>query len=247
VARVADAWSRLKDRYRENRWVMWAVRHRPGYRIFWGSLRRTEPFSRSFGRDRGLPVDRVYIEDFLSRNRADICGRVLEIQSANYAHRFGGELVRFTTVVDIDATNPDATLVADLCEAGSLPPAAFDCFIMTQTLQLLPDPRSALTNAWSALVRGGSLLITVPALSRLSRCSPDYWRFTPAGLARFLADTLPEAEVSTIGYGNVLSGVAFLFGFAAGELTDEELSVCDDAFPVLVAARVHRACAIEAA
>ena len=33
-----------------------------------GSLRRTTPISSSFGFDRGQPIDRYYIEDFLRRH-----------------------------------------------------------------------------------------------------------------------------------------------------------------------------------
>lgn len=35
----------------------------------WHNLRNLEPISRVFALDRGTPIDRVYIEDFLERNR----------------------------------------------------------------------------------------------------------------------------------------------------------------------------------
>src|SRR6185503_1474005 len=57
----------------------------------WGDLRRLRPVSRTFGYDRGLPVDRYYIESFLERNRRDIDGRTLEIGDDEYTRRFGGE------------------------------------------------------------------------------------------------------------------------------------------------------------
>jgi hypothetical protein len=46
----------------------------------WGNLRRTAPFSATFGFDRGTPIDRYYLERFLNSHRALITGRVLEVQ-----------------------------------------------------------------------------------------------------------------------------------------------------------------------
>ena len=46
--------------------------------IRFGTLRSIHPVSTQFGWDRGLPVDRYYIEDFLARHSSDIRGRVLE-------------------------------------------------------------------------------------------------------------------------------------------------------------------------
>ena len=42
-----------------------------------------------FGHDRGLPIDRHYVEGFLARYAADIQGRVLEIGDDAYSRRFG--------------------------------------------------------------------------------------------------------------------------------------------------------------
>ena len=51
----------------------------PPGRVRFGTLRRLAPISRAFGFDRGLPIDRHYIEKFLARNERHIRGRVLEI------------------------------------------------------------------------------------------------------------------------------------------------------------------------
>ena len=50
---------------------------------------------------------------------------------------------------------PEATIVADLSEPNSLPANRFDCFILTQTLQLVADLEAALENAWQSLTSGG--------------------------------------------------------------------------------------------
>ncbi len=45
---------------------------------------------REFGYDRGLPIDRYYIERFLANNASDIRGHVMEIADNIYMRRFGG-------------------------------------------------------------------------------------------------------------------------------------------------------------
>src|SRR5438094_3360732 len=44
-----------------------------------GTLRPTSPISTDFGYDRGTPIDRYYIEAFLSHHRSSIRGHVLEV------------------------------------------------------------------------------------------------------------------------------------------------------------------------
>src|SRR3712207_5592488 len=48
-----------------------------GHPVDFGDLRRTRPLSAQWGFDRGLPIDRYYIEGFLSANAADVGGCVL--------------------------------------------------------------------------------------------------------------------------------------------------------------------------
>ncbi|HVS85859.1 MAG TPA: polysaccharide deacetylase family protein [Gaiellaceae bacterium] len=60
-------------------------------RVAFGDLGGTTPTSRLFGFDRGLPIDRWYVERFLGSNAVDIHGRVLEV-----ADRGRGDWWRFT-------------------------------------------------------------------------------------------------------------------------------------------------------
>ncbi len=83
-------------------------------RVRFGSLRRTEPVSRKFGFDRGGPIDRWYIERFLSEHADDVRGRVLEVGDATYTRRFGGDRVTHSDVLHAEPGNPHATVVGDL-------------------------------------------------------------------------------------------------------------------------------------
>jgi SAM-dependent methyltransferase len=210
--------------------------------VRWGSLRRTEPFSPYWGLERGSPVDRFYIEDFLAGNAEDIRGRVLEVRDPRYTRRFGAERVIHGEIVDIDESNPEATLIADLAEPGSLPAGRFDCVILTQTLQYLNDPEAALRNVFGSLAPEGIALITVPCLARIDPDLPtvDRWRFTARGLETLLSRACPSAELDVSGAGNVLAGVAFLMGLAAQDLSQSELEHQDDDFPLVACARVRK-------
>src|SRR5258708_35041717 len=115
------------------------IRNLPGRRVRWGSLRRTRPFSDRYGFDRGLPIDRYYIEAFLAREAASIQGEGLEVGDPRYSPRFGGPDAPQIHIVAIDPTNPEATVIADLTVEGSLPDQTYDTIIATQALPLTAD------------------------------------------------------------------------------------------------------------
>jgi len=153
------------------------------------------PLSTEWGFDRGTPVDRYYIERFLAAHADDIRGRTLEVKSASYTRQFGRGVTQ-ADVLDIDASNPDATIVADLAVGAGIPERTFDCFVLTQTLQLIYDVQGAVAQSHRLLRPGGVLLVTVPIVSRIVPrygLATDYWRFTPASCARLFGDVFGPA------------------------------------------------------
>jgi SAM-dependent methyltransferase len=210
--------------------------------VRWGSFRRTTPISDNFGWDRGQPVDRFYIERFFARFAQDVRGDVLEVMEPLYTDRFGGDRVRRRHVVDVDPANPRATVVADLGQAGSLGEEQFDCVILTQTLQFIREPATALGNVWASLRRGGVLLVSVPCLQRLEPdlAAADRWRILPAGLTQLLAEACAGAELEAAGFGNALAAIAFVMGLAAEELNQSELEIQDEHFPIVACARAKK-------
>jgi SAM-dependent methyltransferase len=199
------------------------------------------PVSDEWGFDRGTPVDRHFIEKFLARNAPDIRGRVLEVMDARYTERYGTGVTR-SDVLDVDVANPRATIVADLASADEVPSASFDCVIVTQTLQFVLDPRAAVRHLWRILGPGGTLLCTVPTISRFSTrtIAGDYWRFTPAGCAALFGEVVPEEALTIEAPGNVLTATAFLRGLAAQELPARALQESAPRFPLLVLIRAAK-------
>jgi SAM-dependent methyltransferase len=204
-----------------------------------GTLRRNTPLSNDYGYDRGIPIDRYYIESFLEQNRRDIRGRVLEVKDSGYTDRYGTSVER-RDVLDINPANPLATVIADLSTADTVPADQFDCFILTQTLQLIYDVRAAVGHTHRILRPGGVLLVTVPAASRIDeKCMPagDYWRFTAAACTRLFADAFGRSNVVVQSRGSVLTCIAFLVGLAYQELKRSELDYHDDHFPLVITVR----------
>ena len=207
------------------------------------TLRRLQPIDPAFGGGRGKPIDRHYIEAFLERHAADIQGRVLEVADDHYTRRYGGPRVSRSEILHADAaSNPNATLVGDLADPGSLPAGRFDCFVCTQTLQYVFDLEAAAATMRHLLARGGVLLLTVPGISQISPYDRDrwgeYWRFMPHALERLLGAQFDDVQVRS--WGNVLSSIAFLHGLACEDLSPEELDHFDDRYPLVVTARAVR-------
>jgi len=194
-----------------------------------------EPLSRRFGQDRGRPIDRVYIERFLQEHAADLRGRGVEIYEPTYLERFGR--CDRIDVLDLDLANPRATIHGDF---DALPPAAFDCFVCTQTLSAVGDPLRRLREAHAALKPGGVLLATVPNITPdvPGEAFPDHLRYTAHGLRSLAAQVFPEPEVRA--HGNVRTAAAFLYGMAEHELDPADFARDDPAFELVVTLRAVR-------
>jgi SAM-dependent methyltransferase len=211
--------------------------------VRFGSLRRLTPISRDWGFDRGQPIDRYYIEQFLSAHADDIRGRVLEIDNNSYTRAFGGDRVTQSDVLHISDWKPGVTMVGDLTRFDHVGSQLFDCVIVTQTLQFVYDYRAALRTIHRILRPGGVALVTLPAINKSQDekgALADYWAFRTVTARRLFAELFPADQVTVTGYGNVLVGVALLHGLAAAELTRDELNQVDAAYEVLVGVRARK-------
>lgn len=218
--------------------------------VRFGSLRRLNPISREWGDDRGGPIDRYYITGFLDRHRQDVRGRVLEIAEDVYAKWFGGDRVTRIDILEYrSGEHPRATFVGDLTDAPNLPSDAFDCVILTQTLQLIYDLRAAVGTVHRILRPGGVALVTVPGITAVNRQDSESWgnqwcwSFTALSTRKLFEEHFPRDAVETETFGNVLAASSFLYGLGSTELTRRELDHHDPDYEMVIALRARKAAA----
>jgi SAM-dependent methyltransferase len=203
-----------------------------------GDLNRLQPVSPVFGFERGNPIDRFYIEKFLSEHNLQIRGRVLEVGDNAYTRRFGGKRVSACDVLNVREGVQGTTIVADLADGAALPSDAFDCLIITQTLHLIYDFTSAVQTLHRMLKPGGTLLLTSPGT--ISQLGPGewgghwFWGFTPLALRTLFGAVFGE-QLSVTSYGNVLASIAFLEGMATEEFAVDILEYSDPRYPLVLA------------
>lgn len=205
-----------------------------------GDLRRTTPLSKAFGYDRGGPVDRYYIENFLAENADAIRGDVLEIGDNEYTLAYGGEKVTQSDILFIDDSNPQATIIGDLSTADHIPNERFDCIILTQTLHLIYDFDAAVRHCFRILKRDGVLLLTVPGITQIDYGEWHdtwYWSFTGRVIQRLLATYFNPQNVDVRSYGNVLAAVSFLYGMGKNEIEESKLNQTDPHYQVIITAK----------
>ncbi len=230
----------------------WVVRQQKRFHLQWppvgvvrfGSFRRLTPISPIFAIDRGLPIERYYIEKFLADNNEDVRGRCLELGDDFYIKKFGGDKVEIADVLNV-VEAPGATIIADLTSADHVPSNSFDCIIFTQALQMIYDMDKALEHIFRILKPGGVLLLTSHGISKVGRRLGrddwgEYWRITTQSAERLIENAFPGGEITVGSYGNVMSAMCTLHGMAAEELSEKELDYNDPDFEVIVTIRARK-------
>jgi SAM-dependent methyltransferase len=209
-----------------------------------GDLRRLTPISTAWGAERGRPIDRYYVERFLAAQAEAVRGRVLEIGEDRYTRAYGGTRVSRSDVLHVTKNVPPITILGDLTRAESVPADAFDCIILTQTLQTIYDVPAVVRTVYRALKAGGVVLATVPGISKVSRYDMDrwgyYWSFTTLSARRLFETAFPANRVQVSARGNVLAAAAFLYGLAAEELQPDELEFADPDYELLITIRASK-------
>jgi glycosyltransferase involved in cell wall biosynthesis/SAM-dependent methyltransferase len=196
-----------------------------------------QPLSQKWGWDRGLPIHRRYLHEFLQDFSSDIRGSCLEFQDSSYTNRFGGAAVTKVDILHVDDSNPTATIIADLTKPNDIPSNSFDCIICTHVLHLVFELNEMVSELRRILKPGGVLLVGVP---QVSMCDPglhELWRFTPEGLHQLLARAFGSQNVIIRAYGNSLTAAGDIRGLVSHEFSRSELDYHDQRFAVEVCAR----------
>ena len=205
-----------------------------------GDLNRLMPIARNYGYQRGEPIDRYYIEEFLRENQSLIKGHVLEIGDDGYTRGFGGTKVLKSDVLHLNNSNQKATIIGDLTHLPQIKDNTFDCIILTQTIQFIYDYQEALRTCFRILKPGGALLLTAPGIAPLDDNewhSLYYWSFTAGGVQKLLKETFIGSDIHVKNYGNILAATSFLNGLCREELTKKQLDHHDQFIQMIAVGR----------
>lgn len=203
-------------------------------------LKKLNPLSQKFGFDRGAPIDRYWIEDFLNKNKHYIKGTVLEITDSAYTKKYGQNKVRKSDVLDIDRNNNKANIVGDLRDLKNVvQDNSYDCIILTHVLGLIDDYTSAIKEIYRILKPNGVLLYTGSCLGPILG-EKVYWRFTRDSVNYIFSKSFKPGNILIKTYGNVLSGKYFWVGMAQEELSSNELNYNDSRYACIVTAVIKK-------
>jgi len=198
-----------------------------------------EPLSHSWS-DRGKPIHREYLEQFLADCSVDIKGVCLEFQEDSYTSQFGGEKVLKVDILHKEEGNPKATIVADLTAENTIPSDIYDCIICTYTLHLVYKFQRMVSELHRILRPGGVLLVAVPCISTCYSKYHEFWRFTPEGLTLLLAECFVADNIMVKFYGNSLTAAGELRGLRLHEFSNKEAQRHDSRYPLVVCARAQK-------
>ena len=119
-----------------------------------------------------------------------------------------------------------------------------DAFVCTQTLNFIYDMHAAVRGIHQVLKPGGTALVTVAALSQISRYDADrwgdFWRFTPDSARRMFCDVFGAGNVHIEAYGNSYAAACLMKGFATEECDAALLDQADPDYPVLIGIKARR-------
>lgn len=197
--------------------------------VEWGDLKRRFPVCSNFGFTRGTPIDRYYLNQFISEIRHQVVGSVLEI---------GGiisnkELFQFTHTIEYQTLDlvfrPGVTIVGDVHDSTIIKPETLDTILIFNVLEHCHNPWVAVQNIYSWLRVGGKCICMVPSAQRLHCFPHDYWRPLPEGMKQLFKDF---SELNLYIYGNPLTVLASFMGVVAEELSPQDLDDFHPDYPV---------------
>ena len=194
------------------------------------------PRSTKFGFDRGTPIDRKYINDFLLSHKQIVVGQCIEIGDSEYCEMLGVAPAN-TFVLGANVAVGTNTIPGDLARRNTLPDQRFDTFICTQTLNFIFEFDTAIENARKLVKGNGYFIGTVSGVAQVSIYDAERWgdfyRFTPEAIDRHLRKHFPHVEIFV--YGNHYALMNYLTGHAYEDLRyPQEIWKPDPRFPMIV-------------
>lgn len=200
----------------------------------------TNPVSMFYGFDRGLPIDRYYIEEFLEQNKQYIKGVCLEVQDDGYCKKYGQDRVIKQDILDIVSNNKKATIIADIKDLSQIKDFTYDCIVLTQVLQYVDDLDGAIAECKRVLKNQGVLLVTLPSAAKIdpdAGTKNDYWRFTEASAKYLFSKYFESSKLEIKTHGNAALLWQSLAGFSQQDTYKKFFKMNNPAFPLIVTVR----------
>lgn len=202
-----------------------------------------KPIGKLFGIDRGGSIGRYYINKFIEKNREFIRGNVLEIGDRTYSEKYIDCIEKsYCLHFETNYEGADLDFYGDLRDGTNIKRDFYDCVILTQVLNYVEKIERTPQILLDSIKEGGVILLTVSAITPVSRYDMDrwgyFWNFTAKGIISLFS--FKEAECDIEEYGNFKAACAFLGGMSCIELTTEELEYKDEDFPIIVAGVIKK-------
>jgi SAM-dependent methyltransferase len=232
------------------RWISWQMHlarrtrryqdHPPAIgQIDFGELRQTQVLGRDSDSADSQAVESYYNERFLRREARILKGRALEIGKDHYTSVVAERKLTITSLAFTD----DTELIHRLADVKD---NAYDVLLLVQVLQLVYDLHALVRHIHRILVPGGILLATVPgtcyADGRVNEMKP-YWGFTNFSLRKLIETVFPPRRINIENFGNVLVAMVHLYRLGFAELTQKELNLRDNHYPLLLTLKAQKASA----
>ena len=200
-----------------------------------------KPISNNWGAERGTPLGRHFIDEFMKGHQSDVTGVVLEIKNKRYSDSLGHNIER-ADVLDVDESNGDANIYADLAAADIVPSDSYDCFMVNETLQFVYDLEAAAKHMHRVLKPNGVLLVSVPCTVQhdIELKDVEMWRFTKNSCQKLFGDVFGSEQVSVECYGNFQTCTSALAGVVTEELSAEARQETSKAFVQGICVRAQK-------
>jgi SAM-dependent methyltransferase len=116
-------------------------------------------------------------------------GRLIDLGCGDMPFRpFIMNYVQAYDTLDAYPRTTQVTYVGDVQDMSMIPDDTYDTAICLEVLEHVPDPFRAVREIHRILKVGGTLILSVPHLSRLHDEPHDYYRFTYYGVRHLLED-----------------------------------------------------------
>ena len=197
--------------------------------IDWGDLKKTVPICQAFGLTRGTPVDRYYLQKFITEIHPQVVGNILEVggipKDRDFYQLIPGNCYRNLNL----EPGPGIDITGDVHDISVVEPNSQDSVIIFNVLEHCYAPWIAVENIYSWLKPGGKCFAMVPSAIRVHATPMDYWRPLPDAFVWMFRNF---SQHKLYVYGNPISVIASYHGIAVEELTSEELDAFHPDYPV---------------